>query len=107
MNEVLFVIDPGFDIYTSSTFADNSFKITNSTDQNIVSISLDLSTAIFPDLVYDPTGEAGDSASKNFVIDVDPTSNPAISGVTSHEFLKPRDGGFDVLKINFSDLWRF
>lgn len=104
INEALFVIDPGSDIYTSSTFAPNSFQITNlsTLGQDILSISLDLSTAIFPDVVYDPDGTAGDSVAKGFEIDLDPSSN-STSGVTSHEFLQPRDGGFDVLKINFSN----
>ncbi|MGB5635789.1 MAG: carbohydrate-binding protein [Waterburya sp.] len=105
MNKAQFIIDPGFGIYESSTFADNSFKITNLSElgQDIVSVSLDLSTAIFPDLVYDPNGLAGDTSSKGFTVDLDSSSNPAVSGVASHEFLKPRAGGFDMLKINFSD----
>lgn len=105
MNEALFIIDPGFDIYESSTFASNSFKITNlsTTGQDIVSLTLDISTAILPDVVYDPEGKAGDTASKGLEIDLDPTSVPEISGVTSFEYLKPRDGGYDELKINFGD----
>lgn len=105
MNDALFIIDPGFDIYTSSTFAPNSFKITNlsTTGQNITSITLDLSTAIFPDVVYDPDGKGGDSVAKGFEIDLDPSSVPGTSGVKSFEYLQPRDGGFDALKINFSD----
>ena len=105
MNDALFIIDPGADIYESSTFASNSFKITNlsTTGQNITSIVLDLSTAIFPDLVYDPEGKAGDSASKGFEIDLDPSSVAGTSGVKSFEYLKPRDGGYDALQINFSD----
>ena len=104
MNKALFIIDPGFDIYTSSTFAPNSFRLTNlsTLDQDIVSVSLDLSTAIFPDVVYDPNGDAGDSVAKGFEIDVDP-SDDDVSGVSSHQFLQPRDGGFDILKINFSN----
>ena len=107
MKEVLFVINPDGDIYESSTFAPNSFQITNnSTTQSITSITLDLSTAIFPDIAYDPdpNNPAGDSVTKGFEIDVDPTSNPGTSGVISHEFLKPfPDAGFASLKINFSD----
>lgn len=105
MNDALFVINPGADIYNSSTFAANSFKITNlsTTGKEITSITLDLSQAIFPDVVYDPYGDAGDSAAKGFEVDVDPTSVPGTSGVASFEYLKPRDGGFDQLKIDFSD----
>jgi len=64
MNEVLFIINPNGDIYESSTFAPNSFQITNnSTTQSITSITLDLSTAIFPDIAYDPdpNNPAGES----------------------------------------------
>ena len=105
MNDALFIIDPGADIYESSTFAPKSFKITNlsTTGQNITSITLDLSKAIFPDVVYDPEGKAGDSAAKGFEIDLDPTSVAGTSGVKSFEYLKPRDGGYDALQINFSD----
>ena len=105
MNDALFIINPGADIYESSTFAPNSFKITNlsTSGQVIKSITLDLSQAIFPDLVYDPEGKAGDSVAKGFEIDVDPSSTPGTSGVASHKFLKPRDGGYDALQINFND----
>ena len=99
MNEVLFIINPGFDIDESSTFTPNSFKLTNSTQQNIVSVSLDLSTAIFPDLVYDPNGTAGDSAAKDLEID----TVPATVGYVSRSFSPERDGGHDILNINFND----
>ncbi|MEM8720692.1 MAG: carbohydrate-binding domain-containing protein [Cyanobacteria bacterium P01_G01_bin.39] len=107
MNEALFIIDPDGDLISSSTFAPNSFKVTNnSSDQSITSITLDLSTAIFPDIAYDPdpSNPAGDDVTKGFEIDIDPSSNPASSGVTSHSFLKPlADGGFQSLKIDFGD----
>ena len=99
MNEVLFIIDPGLSIYDSSTFATNAFKLTNLTDQNIVSVSLDISTAIFTDLVYDPNGTGGDSVAKDLEIDSDST----VVGYVSHSFSPERDGGHDLLKINFND----
>ena len=99
MNEVLFIIDPGFDIYSSSTFAPNSFKLTNSTNKNIVSVSLDLSTAIFPDLIYDPNGTGGDSVAKDLEID----SDSAVVGYVSRSFSPERDGGHDVLNLKFND----
>ena len=100
MNEVLFIINPpGLGIDDSSTFAPNSFKVTNSTEQNIVSVSLDVSTAIFPDLVYDPNGTAGDSAAKDLEID----SNPVTVGYVSRSFSAERDGGHDVLNLQFND----
>ena len=100
MNEVLFIIDPpGLGIDDSSTFAPNSFKLTNSTEQNIVSVSLDVSTAIFPDVIYDPNGTGGDSAAKDLEIDSDPTA----VGYVSRSFAAERDGGYDVLNLQFND----
>ena len=99
MNEVLFIIDPGLGIDDSSTFAPNSFKLTNSTEQNIVSVSLDISTAIFPDLVYDPNGTGGDSVAKDLEIDSDATA----VGYVSRSFSPERDGGHDILSLQFND----
>ena len=100
MKEVLFIIDPKGDIYESSSFTPNSFKITNnSTTQNITSVSLDLSTAIFPDIVYDPNGTAGDTSSKDLEID----TPPATVGYVSRSFSPERDGGHDILNLNFND----
>ena len=100
MNEVLFIIDPpGLGIDDSSTFAPNSFRLTNSSEQNIVSVSLDVSTAIFPDIVYDPNGTGGDSAAKDLEIDSDPTA----VGYVSRSFAAERDGGYDVLNLQFND----
>ncbi len=99
MNEVLFIIDPGLSSYDSSTFAPNSFKLTNSTEQNIVSVSLDISTAIFPDLVYDPNGTGGDSIAKDLTID----SDSAAVGYVSRSFSPERDGGHDILNLQFND----
>lgn len=102
MNEALFIIDPGFGINESSTFTAESFQLTNnSSDQDIVKVVLDFSTAIFPDLVYDPDDDnnpAGDSVTKAF-------SNDSASGIgiVSHTGKEARSGGYDELEIIFDD----
>ena len=100
MNKSLFIINPSGNLLNSSTFTGSSFQITNSnlSEQNIVKVSIDLSTAIFPDLVFDPNGEAGDSVAKGFTVD-----GGLFTGVDSHSFTNERDGGFDVLNINFTN----
>ncbi|MEM7742684.1 MAG: malectin domain-containing carbohydrate-binding protein [Pseudomonadota bacterium] len=92
----------------ASTFGGSSFQITNTGalgDANIVSISIDLSTAILPDMVFDPVGAGGDALASCFtpnsggtatglVVPVDPCVDP---------FSDPRNGGFDTITVDFTD----
>jgi len=93
-------IDPGSSLIGSSTYTQNSFKITNTdpAGRKIVRVTYDFSTALFPDIVFDPTGNAGDSAFKAFQVN----TNPGV-GLVGHEFRCPHDGGFDQLVIRFDD----
>ena len=85
----------------ASTFNSGSFQVENSSPdgQMIESVSFDLSTSIFPDMVFDPVGAAGDSAFKGFT----PDSGATPTGLTTHLFEEPHDGGFDRLVVNFAD----
>lgn len=89
-------------IVSSSTNTTGSFQVENlSTEgQKITSISVDLSTAMMPDIVFDPDGTAGDTDGKAFQLD-------SFSGVGTPigTFEAPHDGssgadGYDVLTIN-------
>ncbi len=82
----------------ASTFNAGTIIITNSPEnsQRIDKVRLDLSTAFFPDMVFDPNGVAGDNVAKNLQVD----SNAA--AYASHTFISPHDGGFDTVEINFS-----
>ncbi|MEL6493789.1 MAG: carbohydrate-binding protein [Cyanobacteria bacterium J06623_7] len=108
MNEALFLIDSVGGLTFSSTFTAGTFQLTNNSDtQDIVSISLDLRDAIFPDLVFDPNGEAGDSTARGFQFDSQNNADNTIA-ITDFPFANaavpfssPHDGGFDVLTINF------
>ncbi|MEM8569226.1 MAG: hypothetical protein AAGF85_22420, partial [Bacteroidota bacterium] len=48
----------------NSTFNDQSFTIENIGDKRIAAIYIDITDAVLEDAVFDPTGEAGDTASR-------------------------------------------
>lgn len=84
-----------------STFG-GGFRIDNKSTngEKITKVIFDLSTGIIPELVFDPNGDAGDGTAKDFT----PTNNTAApTGVTTHTYGKPYEGGFYQLEINFND----
>jgi hypothetical protein len=85
----------------SSTFEPHSFVVTNMAGnaQSITYITIDLSTTIFQDMVYDPNGEAGDKSAKNLEVD----SNGSGVGFLAHGFAGPHDEGYDQLNIAFNN----
>lgn len=103
---VLIEMTPGGDLDTS-TFTAGSMQITNNSSGalQITNVTIDLSTAILPDMVFDPLGNGGDATAKCFepsagatavglVVPTDPCSSP---------FSQPRNGGFDVMSIDFTE----
>jgi len=92
---------PTGSIHNSSTAKVDSFRIHNNSTggREIASVTIDLSTSLLPDLVYDPDGTAGDVVGIPFT----PNSGGAATEQLSHSFSGARDGGFDALTINFSD----
>jgi hypothetical protein len=98
-------ITPGNDI-NASTYNFGSFVVTNTSGGTllITRVRIDLTTALFPDLVFDPNGTAGDTVAKCFTVDGS-TGNvglvaPADACVTP--FGGPHDGGYDTLQIDFT-----
>ncbi|MEL6441246.1 MAG: malectin domain-containing carbohydrate-binding protein [Cyanobacteria bacterium J06621_8] len=51
-----------------SNFGDNSFQVTNTGDKKIAQIEIDVTNALYPDAVFDPFGQAGDTVSKPLTI---------------------------------------
>ena len=47
-----------------SNYGGNSFLVTNVGDKRITKVEIDVTDALFPDTVFDPFGEAGDTISK-------------------------------------------
>ena len=54
-----------------SNFGSNSFQITNTGEKKIAQIDIDVTNALYPDTVFDPFGQAGDTISKPLKIDTD------------------------------------
>ena len=88
----------------ASTYGGGSFEITNTGDTQIESVTYDLSSATFPDVVFDPAGTAGDSGAKGFT----PDSGGSATGLQSGSFAAPHNGqnsddGYDELTTTFDD----
>ncbi|MEK7950994.1 malectin domain-containing carbohydrate-binding protein [Luteolibacter soli] len=88
---------------TSSTNTGGSFQLENlsTSGEKILSAKIDLSTAILPDVVFDPAGTAGDPDGKEFQLD-----SFSGTGTPTHAFESPHDGigsadGYDVLRVDF------
>jgi len=81
----------------ASTFNTGSFIVGNDSlhGERLAELRIDLSTAIFPDMVFDPFGQAGDTVAKSYTLD---------NGLkqASYTFEQPHDGGFDVLVVRYN-----
>jgi hypothetical protein len=91
----------------ASTYGNDSYQITNNSTGGITidSVEIDLSTGILPDMVFDPTGSGGDATSNcltpntgatavGFIAPSDPCVDP---------YSQPRNGGFDILTVDFNE----
>jgi hypothetical protein len=92
---------PNGSVNNSSTSTTGSFHVINQSTggEGITSVTIHLPGSLLPDIVFDPTGGAGDTAGKAFTAD----SGGAATGLSGHSFTGPHDGGFDSLTINFTD----
>lgn len=93
---VLFITP--FGPLNASTFNPGAFVVDNRSLQGerIASVRIDLSTAVFPKMVFDPFGTAGDNVAKD--VTVDGKNGLDFRG---HRYEAPRGGGFDVLVLDF------
>ena len=89
-----------------STVAGGSIEIenTSTSGQKISKVTFDLSSAILPDIVFDPNGTAGDATGKAFT----PDAGESQTGFTASAMEQPHNGtdgddGYDALSIDFSD----
>ena len=87
----------------ASTYNTGSFRLENISldDVLLVELRIDLSTAILPDMVFDPFGVAGDKVAKD--VTVDRAESLSLDG---HAYEGPHDGGFNVLILNFHNFNR-
>ena len=100
-------IDSGGTLDGSSTYNSGSFKIKNlsSSGQKLRTLRIDLGSSVLPDMLFDPKGTAGDTTAKCFT----PDSGAATVGLVApadpcaSPFSEPRDGGYEVMQLSFSD----
>jgi hypothetical protein len=92
----------------ASTYSGGSFTVENTGDQQISSVTFDLSSAAMPDMVFDPDGTAGDTAAKG--LSVDSASGDGVGVVSTGDdvFGQPHNGangsdGYDVMTLEFTD----
>ena len=98
--EATIAIDDGEGI-GATTWDAESFEITNTGDEPIESITLDLQSAVLPDVVFDPDGTAGDQGAKGFVLNTNGTSGTIDATVSNpHNGVNGSDG-YDTLTIEF------
>jgi len=83
----------------ASTFDKDSFALRNNSTngQKIDQVRIDLSTAVFPDMIFDPYGQGGDTLAKDLHVD-----HGGSAGFDAHRYDDPHGGGFDVLELNFN-----
>lgn len=88
-----------FRAINASTFNPSAFVVANDSvgGERLIELRIDLSTAVFPDMVFDPYGQAGDTVAKDLTVDVRQGT-----GLLDYRYEQPHDGGFDVLVLRFS-----
>lgn len=103
---VLLEVTPDADL-DASTFGGSSLIITNNSSGalQITKVSIDLSTAVLPDMIWDPTGAGGDATAKCFEPNTGATAVGLIvpTDVCVDPFSQARNGGFDIMSIDFSE----
>ena len=106
-SEATLGINPGATaLETASTFSPGSFVFENTGETDILGLTIDLSTAFLPDVIFDPSGEAGDITASCF----GPTAGAAAVGlvVPSNLCTDPYSGGtnadgYTTLSLAFTD----
>ena len=106
--KALIQVTPLGDLGASTFGGTGAFVIQNTGDVDITSLTMDLSSGILPDIVFDPTGFGGDATAQCFSPDLSlaaavglttPSTEPASC---SAPFSQARQGGFDVITLDFT-----
>jgi hypothetical protein len=84
----------------ASTYNTGSFRVFNESlnGERLSEVRIDLSTAIFTDMVFDPHGEAGDTVAKDVTVDV--SVGLDFDGWT---YNSPNGGGYNTLILKFRE----
>jgi len=92
----------------ATTYGQGSYQVTNTGEKDIASVSFDLSSGWYPDMVFDPQGTAGDPTAEGLNIVSDGGTNILTQPGTGEAFSQPHNGvnasdGYDVMTVEFGD----
>jgi glucose/arabinose dehydrogenase len=97
-------------IDVSSSAEPGAMTLTNksTSGQWIQTVVIDLSSAILPDILFDPDAVAGDSAGKTLTSD----SDASLVGLGEHTYAQPQGEGYRQVKVDFEhfqpdESWQF
>jgi glucose/arabinose dehydrogenase len=85
----------------ASTFQTGSFQVVNQSaaGQKIDRVRIDLRPTVLPDMVFDPSGAAGDDVGKAFTAD----AGASAAGLDTHFLMSPYALGYDSLEVQFDN----
>jgi hypothetical protein len=69
--EAVFTVTLNSNNIQISNYGNNSFNITNTGNKKIAKVELDVTNALYPDSVFDPFGQAGDTVAKSLTINTE------------------------------------
>jgi hypothetical protein len=84
-----------------SNFGSNSFQVTNTGDKVITQVVIDVTNALYPDSVFAPDAQAGDSAFKPLTIDTNGNTGVVAPSVASYIGAGGK-AGFKGLRLAFA-----
>ena len=92
----------------ASTFSSGAFEISNTSTistAEILSVTIDLSTSLLPDMVFDPHGTAGDTVAKCLTADggAGAVGFTAPADLCTDPFSGANSNGYDTLTLSFTD----
>ena len=86
----------------ASNFGSGSFEITNTGDKNITQVELDVTNALYPDTVFDPFGEAGDTVAKELTIDINGGTGAVAASGDSY-LGTGGTAGYEAIQLTFDE----
>jgi len=86
----------------ASNFGSNSFQIENTGDKQISQIEIDVTDALYPDTVFDPFGEAGDTISKELTIDINGGTGAVAASGDSY-LGTGGTAGYEAIQLGFDE----
>jgi hypothetical protein len=92
----------------ATTWDNDAYRIENTGSVPITGISIDTSSAVLPDLVFDPYGTAGDGGDKSFQSGTNSDGVGLVSSADDDIFSQPHndaggDDGFERMSLEFTD----